>query len=242
MDFKKVFISVSVAFFTVIIDIVFDTAYLFPLIVISLLSYFLMKYFDEAHREIIYEKQDKATISETIPECNVKFFKSILKEKVKDFESNRFLTAFLKDKVKELEKKEVDYEEISIKNLTNSLGLNNSFAGKLFARRDVFENGIHGFLDFLKNEEIKYSIDFYKGEKGVCKTIIPTLFEITIPEVKLSDRQIGIILIGKAYKGRVKLVEHLFLLRKSVEEAGGFFVVVRENGIKVFCGFASVID
>ncbi len=241
MDFKKAFVSVSVAFFTIIVDILFDTMYLFPIAVIILLSYYLMKYFEEAkRREPVKEK--KKVSPKDIPNCNVEFFKSILKKKIHNFENNRFLVSFVERKVDELKKRVVEYAGISLEELSGFYNLKETLKGKIFAKKGFFEEELKSFFEFLDNEGIKYSFNLGFEKDFFCKGIWPVLVEIDFPDITLSERQIEIILIGNKYAGKVKLVGKLFHLRKVVEEAGGFFVVVKENGIKVFFGFAGLID
>ncbi|BBB33420.1 hypothetical protein TTHT_1977 [Thermotomaculum hydrothermale] len=242
MDFKKAFISVSVAFFTVIIDILFNTMYVFPIAVIILLSYYLMKYFEEA-KELKKECETKEEVSlDDIPYCNVNFFKSILKKKIRDFENNRFLVNFLNKKVKELKNKVVDYVEISLENLSKHYNLTEALSGKIFAKKGFFEDRLKEFFDYLDKEGIKYSYKIEFEKDFFCKGVMPVLIEVNFPDLNLSERQIEIILVGEKYKGKIKIVEKLFELRTVVENAGGFFAVIKEDGIKVFFGFAGSID
>ncbi len=236
MDFKKAFISVSVAFLTVIIDIVFKTMYVFPIIIIALLSYFLMKYFEisvsGAKDSVCPESK------ESIVRCNVEFFKSVVKKMVKDYEKNRFLSGYLSDKVNELAQKRIDFSEVSLKDLSDFFNLKEKLNGKIFAKKGFFEESLKNFFDFLDEEKINYNFSLGFNKDFKCGGMKPVLVDISFPEANLIDRQIGIILTGKIYKGKSKLVAQLFKLREIVEDAGGFFVIFKDEGIRVLFGFS----
>ena len=242
MDFKKAFVAVSVAFFTVIVDILFDTMYVFPIVIMIFLSYFLMKYYEEAKSGLSERKENKEADVSDIPKCNVEFFKSILKKKIRNFEKNRFLVSFVEKKVKELQENVVEYSTISLVELNEYYQLKNALNGKIFAKKGFFEEELKNFFDFLDTEGIKYSFQLGFENNFFCKGMTPVLVEVNFPEANLTERQVEIILVGNKYTGRVKLVGKLFSLRGVVEHAGGFFVAVREKGTKVFFGFAGLID
>ncbi len=242
MDFKKAFVAVSVAFFTVIVDILFNTMYIFPIVIIILLSYFLMKYFEEAKKAVAKKPIKKEVSFKDIPHCNVEFFKSILKKKISNFENNRFLVSFVEKKVKELQQNVVEYAGIHLSELSKYYQLKENLKGKIFAKKGFFEKELKDFFDFLDKKEIKYSFELGFEDSFFCRGVWPVLVEIKFPDLNLTERQVEIILVGNKYTGKVKLVEKLFHLRKVVEQAGGFFVAVRENGTKVFFGFAGLID
>ncbi len=241
MDFKKAFIAVSVAFFTVIVDILFDTKSIFSIIIIVFLTYFLMKYFEEARKS--EQKEDKKKVSlNDIPGCNVNFFKSVLKKKIVNFDKNRFLVSFIDKKINELKHRSVKYVGISLKDLSEYYNLENPLKGKIFAKKGFFEKELSDFFDFLDNEGIKYLFKIGFEKQFNCRGFLPVLVEVTLPEINFSERQIEIILVGNKYSGKVNLVRKLFELRKIVENAGGFYAIVREDGIKVFFGFCGLID
>ena len=244
MDFKKAFVSVFVAFFTAFLDeFLFGGVYLFVIPVIILLCYFLMVFFEIAKAsdsKTVKEKKPSANESD-IPYCNVMFFKHFLKKKVKDYDKNRFLVSFVPGKIKSLEAKKVELKKLDLARLKEFYKLDSDLKGVIFAKEGFFEKELKEFFDYLDTCGIKYKFSVAFDKSVGCRGFFPLMVEVDIPSLSLTERQFEIILSGEKYTGKVETVKRLFQLRRIVEDAGGFFVLVKTEGTKVVFGFCGIV-
>ncbi|GEM_PF-2143628 len=245
MDFKKAFIAITVAFLTVLIDAVLKTMYIFPIVVIAFLTYFLMKFYEEAGSpdvEVNTKNRGKEINVKSIPRCNVEFLKAIVKKRVKDYEGNRFLVGYLNKKVTELKEKKIDLQRLSLAELSGFFDLKEKLSGNVFAKKGFFESELKDFFGFLDRDGMKYyfKVNFETGVE--CSGLAPFIVEVVFHNLKLTERQIGIVLTSNRYTGKNRVVEKLLKVRKVVEDSGGFFVIVKGNGLSVFFGFAGYFD
>ncbi len=243
MDFKKAFVSVFVAFFAAFLDeYLFGGVYLFVIPVIILLCYFLMVFFEIANlSDNKPESSRKEADISDIPFCNVMFFKHFLKKKVRDYEKNRFLVSFVPEKIKSLEGKKVDLKKLDLSQLEKFYNLDAKLRGFIFAKQGFFEKELKNFFDYLDQNDIKYKFSVAFDKSVGCRGFFPLMVEVDIPSLSLTERQFEIILSGEKYTGRAEPVRRLFKLRKIVEDAGGFFVLVKTEGTKVVFGFCGIV-